>query len=609
MAGDATGGLAVAAAQRVATAQTGSVRPDPEKALAGLDEVIEAALKQQRIPGASVGVVVGDRVVLLKGYGVRDVETGAPMTPDTRQQIASVTKQFTVAALGTLVRQGKLEWDKPVRDYVPEFRMGDDAATLRATARDLVTHRVGMPRHDLVWFGAEESRAALFGKLKHLASSRDMRSEFQYNNLMYMAAGVLGARVAGDGKGDWEGLVRRSIFEPLGMSRSGFSLAELKSEPDAAKGYQLDQKRNVVPHEFQGAESIGPAGSIISTARDMTAYARMMLGGGALEGKRILQEQDVQAMMSPVVPIGVAALPEMGFRSYGMGLFVYTYRGVEIAEHGGNLPGAAAMMLFAPKERVAVVVLTNRSASRLRDGLPFEILDRLLGLPSARMIERMAERETKELDGEEAAESQGASDRRAGTRPAHELGEYAGRYEHPGYGVVEVTAETGGLVLKVRKFSARLEHWHYEVFQTPRDRAAELDAVRVQFITDLQGEVSAVQIPLEAALEPIAFKKLPPQGMLERAFLETLTGVYDLAGVDVTVGVREDGVPQMTRLGRSTELVPVRGRLFRAKGATGTSVEFLVGADGKVDRLAVHSGSSVIAPRLRAAGAPRADGK
>ena len=153
---------------------------DPNAALAGLTE-LSKSLVDQKIPGAAVGVAEPPGV-LLKGYGQRDVAGGKPMTPDTIQQIASITKQFTVAALGTLARRGKLEWDKPVRDFLPEFRLHDDYATLRATPRDLVSHRIGLPRHDFVWFGASLPRDDLYGRLRYLPFSRDIRSEFQYNN-------------------------------------------------------------------------------------------------------------------------------------------------------------------------------------------------------------------------------------------------------------------------------------------------------------------------------------------------------------------------------------------------------------------------------------------
>jgi len=163
--------LPLAASTLVATVSAAATRP-PAQAFQGLDAFIDKALADQGIPGATVGVVVGDEVVLLKGYGLADRDAKRAMTPDTLMPIASVTKQFTVGALGTLARQGRLDWDKPVRDYMPDFRVNDDVATLRATPRDLVTHRIGLPRHDALWFGSTLTREQLYQRLPYLPFSR-----------------------------------------------------------------------------------------------------------------------------------------------------------------------------------------------------------------------------------------------------------------------------------------------------------------------------------------------------------------------------------------------------------------------------------------------------
>ena len=568
----------------------------PAQAFQGFDAFVDKALADQKIPGATVGVVVGDEVVLLKGYGLADRESKRGMTPDTLMPIASVTKQFTVGALGTLVRQGKLDWDKPVRDYMPDFRVHDDVATLRATPRDLVTHRIGLPRHDGLWFGSTLTREQIYARLPHLPFSRDLRVRFQYNNLMYMTAGLLGGRING---GTWEQLVKGALFEPLGMKRSSFSLKDLTADPDHALGYQLDEKRALIRDPFESAETMGPTDRINSSAREMTSYLRMMLAGGSFGGKRVLQASDVAAMMQPNTPISPSAFPELGFGSYGMGLFVGSYRGIEFASHGGNMPGAAAVVLMIPKEKIGIVVLTNRSGARLRDGLPYEIVDRLMGLPSAKMVERYGELEQKALAGEEAAKSAGVSDQRKGTKPAHPIEDYAADYEHPGYGTVSVAHKDGRLQLAYNGFSTPLDHWHYEVFRAPDDRTNRMEQTRVQFETDLEGEVSTLNVPLEPNVPPTAFTRKAPAEMTTRAFLEPLTGVYELGGIDVEIVLREDGVLQYVQLGRPRELVPVRGTLFRIKDLTGVSVEFLKNASGQVDRLAIHSDGSTIAPRKK----------
>lgn len=587
--------LPLACSVLAASASFAATRP-PAQAFQGLDALIEKALADQKIPGATVGVVVGDEVVLLKGYGLRDREQKLPMTPDTLMPIASVTKQFTVSALGTLVRQGKLDWDRPVRDYLPDFRVHDDYATLRATPRDLVTHRIGLPRHDGIWFGSTLTREQIYDRLRHLPFSRDIRTRFQYNNLMYMTAGLLGGRIAGS---SWEQLVRSALFVPLGMKRSNFSLKDLTADPDHALGYQLDLERALIRDPFESAETMGPTGSINSSAREMTHYLRMMLAGGQFGAERVLQAADVQAMMEPNTPISPSVFPEFAFGSYGMGLFVGAYRGVEFASHGGNMPGAASVVLMVPKEKIGVVVLTNRSGARLRDGLPYEIVDRLLGLPSANMVTRYGDLERKALAGEEAAKSAGVSDRRTGTKPAHPLETYAADYEHPGYGTVSVAHRDGQLRLTYNGFSTPLDHWHYEVFRAPDDRTNRLEQMRVQFETDLEGEVSTLNVPLEPNVPPTAFSRKAPAEMTSRAFLEPLTGVYEVNGIDAQVVLREDGVLQYVVLGRPRELAPVRGTLFRIKDLTGVSVEFLKDASGKVDRIAIHSDGSTIGPRKR----------
>jgi CubicO group peptidase (beta-lactamase class C family) len=572
-----------------------ATRPD----LADIDAVIERSLDTFKVPGVSVAVVVGDDVALSKGYGFRDLEKRIPMTPETQMPIASVTKQFTVAALATLVRQGKLDWDKPVRDYLPEFRLENEYATAHATPRDLVTHRIGLPRHDSVWYGAELSREEIFHRLQHFEFSRDLRVRFQYNNLMFMAAGHLAGRLANS---TWEDLTKSALFGPLGMTRSNFTVAAMHADPNHSEAYELNTKREVVHVEHETLDAMGPAGSINSSVDEMAHYLRMMLAGGLFEEKRVLLEADVQAMMQPQMPSGQSLFSDLfGFQSYGMGLFVQTYRGFETAQHGGNLKGASALIVMMPSKRLGVVLLSNRTNTRLRDALPYEILDRLLGLPASGLLVRYREREEKGFAAEDAAKGAGITDRKPNTKPAHPLLEYAGEYEHPGYGRMQVTVDGDRLALRFKRFTTPLEHWHYEVFQAPADRQNELELMRVQFQTDFSGDVAGLLTPIEPNVEPATFKRLPPAEMRERGFLEKLAGEYDGAGVPVKIVLREDNVLQYTVLGTVRELVPVRGKYFRFKDLSGSALEFLADAEGRIDRMALYSTGSenAILPRKK----------
>lgn len=180
-----------------------------DKALADFDKFVDTELKKWNTPGIAITVVKDGKVILKRGYGYRDLDKKLPMTELTVQPIASVTKSFTVAALATLVREGKLSWDKPVRDYLQDFKLYSDYATLNVTPRDLVTHRTGLPRHDFSWFNSTATREELYKRLPYLEPSAPLRTRWQYNNFMYMTAGYMGGKIAGS---DWETLVRKNIF-------------------------------------------------------------------------------------------------------------------------------------------------------------------------------------------------------------------------------------------------------------------------------------------------------------------------------------------------------------------------------------------------------------
>src|SRR5271165_741007 len=201
--------------------------------LDGFDTFANLALKDWKCDGFAIAIVQDGKVILSKGYGLRDVKKNLPVTEKTLFAIGSATKSFTVTAMGTLVDQGKLDWDKPVRDYLPDFRLWDQFATERMTPRDLVTHRSGLPRHDLMWYNSPFSREELFARLRYLEPNKDFRTTFQYQNLMFMTAGYLAGHVAGT---TWEQLVRKSIFEPLGMKGSNFSVTDSLKSADYSLG-------------------------------------------------------------------------------------------------------------------------------------------------------------------------------------------------------------------------------------------------------------------------------------------------------------------------------------------------------------------------------------
>ncbi|HZT41525.1 MAG TPA: serine hydrolase [Chthonomonadaceae bacterium] len=555
--------------------------------LEDLDAFILETMEIWKVPGLAVAIVRDGQVVHARGYGWRDLKDRRPVTPATLFAIGSITKSFTVGTLAALAQQGKLDWDTPVREYLPDFRLHDPVATERMTPRDLVTHRSGLPRHDGVWYNAPLSREELYHRLRYLEPSRDFRSAYQYNNLMYMTAGYLAERLSGR---SWEECVRQMLFTPLGMNRANFSVNDSQRTEDYALPYQLDEAEEAREIAFRVIDAVGPAGSINASIEDMIPYLRLHLNGGKHEETQVLAERDVKEMQSPQMPIPDSLpFPELGHVQYGMGLAIGSYRGHKRVSHGGGIDGFTAEFTFMPQDRIGMVLLSNMYGSSLPAALALSLYDRLLGLEPIPWSARFKEMEAKGKAAEEAAKAQGLTPRKPGTQPAHPLAAYAGEYEHPAYGTVTITPDGDALTISHHGFTSPLRHFHYEVFETPPDKLNRLERLKFQFHTDLDGEVGSLSVPFEPNVKEIVFSRVADRSMRERAFLEPFAGEYEIGGITIAVALQGDGTLLLIGPGQPPrELMPVRGTKFDVQGLSGFSVEFQKDPAGAVTGVALY---------------------
>lgn len=610
--------LDAAAAETDAQADTAvESEADP---LAGFGAFVEQALEDFDVPGATVAVVRGDSVALAKGWGVRNVESGEPVTARTVMPIGSATKAFTSLLVGTLVEEGELAWDEPVRRWLPTFRLSTDLATDRATPVDLLTHRTGLPRHDLLWYGSPFTRDELFDRLRHLETSAEFRTTFQYNNLMYMTAGLLAGEVAGS---SWEELVRSRILEPLGMDRTTVTVGGLRSAEQAATGYrEASRPDSVEPTgdpelaamDYREIDAMGPAGSVNSTVLDMARWIRLHLNEGVVDGARIAEAATVRRTHRPeiVVEGGVLSAllkqPEMPYLMYGLGWFVQPYRGHRMIHHGGNIDGFSARVSFLPDEDAGVVVLTNRNATSLPTVLTLRVFDRLLGLEPIDWSSRYRQLQERVESAQRAGGELREIHRKEGTSPTHALDAYAGSYRHPGYGTLEVRRGEEGLTARYHGIEMPLEHWHYDAWRGAVREPFDLEFL-FQFETNRRGDVAAVTVPLEPQVDPVRFEKVPPASMSDPAFLRKLTGRYRLMGLTVTVE-RRDGSLSLTVPGQPPyRLEPYRGTEFDLRGQPGYSVRFRL-EDGRAAELVMIQPNGVFtAGRIEEEGTSDDDGK
>ncbi len=554
------------------------------RALEGFPDFVNRAMKDWKVPGLGVAVVKDDTVVFAEGFGLRDVKNKLPVTRDTLFAIGSSSKAFTAMTLALLAEDGKLSWDTPVETYLPTFKLKDETASQHMTPRDLVTHRSGLPRHDFVWYNSPLSRKEMFDRLQYLEPNEDFRAKWQYQNLMFLTAGYLAGEVAGT---SWEDLVRKRIFEPLGMKSSNFSVEDSKKAADFALPY--NEKSDVVQEiPFRNITAVGPAGSINSTAHDMAQWVRLQVGTGTAGGVRIISEGGISEMHRPQVVVPIASQdPELTSMSYGLGWIVESYRGHVWVHHGGAIDGFRSQVAFVPREGIGVVVLGNMNGSALPDIVARNAVDRLLGLVPIDWSARLLKQREGARNAEDKAKGKADLDRKTGTRPAHALDDYVGEYENPAYGPVTVARDgTAGLKATFHGIPMRLEHWHYETFRAAPDDAALAEIkLFASFLTNPKGDVDKLSLPLEALAPEIVFAKKPPARLSDAGFLKTLAGAFVMAD-DPTVAVTfalKGGVLTASVAGQpANDLVPYQGTEFTIKGLTGFSVRFVLEAKGTV---------------------------
>jgi len=551
-----------------------------DTALEGFDTFAEGTLTEWAVPGAAVVVVKDGAVVLSRGYGLRDVAHGLEVTPRTIFAIGSSTKAFTTMALALLVDDGTLDWDTPIRQYLPTFTLYDTFATERMTARDLVTHRSGLPRHDLMWYNTPFSRTEVFDRLRYLRPNKDFRTTWQYQNLMYMTAGYLVEALSGH---SWEEFVIERIFQPLGMERSNLSVDVSRQSSDIALPYKEkdeDGQGAGAPADipFLNLDTMGPTGSINSSIEDMARWLLLHLDEGKHDDRQIVSAHGIEQMHTPQMVmmdgIGIPTrYPEAPQASYGMGWFVQPYRGHNLIHHGGNVDGFSALVSFLPREKMGVVVLTNGNGNPVPYILSLHIYDRLLGLDEAPWNSRYKEDRARGKEAAKAGTEKNTADRKEGKGPFHDLDEYAGAYEHLGYGVMSIAADGDGLTATYNGLDFKLTHYHYDVFEL----TYEIFDIRMKvvFSTNARGDVASLALPLEPATPDIEFTRLPPRDLLDRTALERFTGDYDLMGRALSVALKGEDTLLVSIPGQPDyELTPYKGTQFEVKGLSGISFEF-----------------------------------
>jgi len=460
-----------------------------------VDTLMRNTMKAWGIPGAAIAIVQNDRVVYVQGYGVKALGGTEPVTPDTLFQIASTSKAFTSTALAMLATDKKLTFDDPVRKHVEYFRLSDLCADANVTLRDLVSHRTGVSRHDELWDDTPLTREDVVRSMAHIAPSRPFRTTYQYQNIMFIAAGEAVAHASGM---SWDDFVRTRIFKPLGMTRTVTSDAEWNASTDRAAGHRYDWKNSrILPQGAIDTTTIGAGGAIKSSARDMGHWIRFQLGGGTFAGTRLVDAELLAETKTPHTVIRMAGLgaqsnPETNVMTYGMGWNIQDYRGEQLVAHAGALNGFRTHVALLPKRNAGFVLLINAARGIGLYALRNSLADMLTGKPAKDwnpyylMIDRAADEKSEKEKEERLAK------RIPNTTPTRALADYAGQYEHPGYGTLQVTRDGEQLALEWQRVKAPMVHLQYDTFYA-EDGGHDVEET-VTFVLDEERRVVALNV-------------------------------------------------------------------------------------------------------------------
>jgi CubicO group peptidase (beta-lactamase class C family) len=551
--------------------------PDISKKLDGFDSYMAQVLKDWNTPGIGVGIVVNDKLVFAKGYGYRDYEKKLPFTSATLQQIASNSKLFTAIAAGMLVEEGKLTWDKPVRDSVPTIRFYNDQLNNNITLRDMLSHRTGVTRHDLIWFKSPFTRKELFERLKYLEPQEPMRETFLYNNLMFSAVGEIIELKSGQ---RWEQFVREKIFTPLDMTSTSYSISDMNQHPD--HGVPFREKRDSfelykIPY-YEDTEGVAPAGAIISNIDDLSHWLIALMNDGKYNGKQVLPAKVLRETLQPAIGLPNTLGEALGYwellnPAYGMGRQTVSYRGHLLTFHGGDLPGFHSQVSFLPNDKIGVIVLViSDHSAPLYNIVSYNVYERLLGMDQTPWSQRRLQQRLANKKAATEARAKAGADRVPKTKPSHPLASYVAEYENPAYGILKIGLTDDQLQFAFHEFQFPMTHFHYDRFDTPDDE--QYGKFSVNFRTNPQGDVDNAVISLDEA--EVVFTRKPET--LDAKLLQTLAGTYltpSKVKFQVTyqpgagLALEFPGAPPQ-------QLIPIKGLQFRTPRFADVIYEFVL---------------------------------
>ena len=572
------------------TCLNGFIYSQSDKRLKGVEKELNEILEITKSAGFAVAVVKGNEIIYSKGFGYRDYENKIPVDNNTLFAIGSSTKAFTSSILGQLRKEDKLSFDESPIKYVPDLKFFNDEMNNSIVIKDLMSHRTGLPRHDWSWYVFPTyDKDSLMRRIEFQEPFTGVRKQWYYNNFMFLTQGVIAERITGK---SWEENMYERLLKPLKMTRSNLSIKELRKADNVALGYEIVDEK-ISKMDYYRIAGMSPAGSMNSSVNEMSNWLMTWLNKGKFEGNEIIPEAYINEAMSSQMVINGALpddeFPDIHMATYGYGWMLSSYKGHYRVEHGGNIDGFSADVIFFPSDSIGIVVLANQNGSSVPSLVRNTIADRLINVERTDWIKRYKDRKAKQEDVEEEVEAAPIQKKQA---PQHQPKDFTGFYENLGYGQFEIIVENDSLFAVLPLWKLYLEHKHFDIYNSYKvtDEGIDIsdEGLAFNFQIDNEGEIYNLKLKIEPTIEPLEFIRKPKTIDVEETTLQSYVGKYDLSGTILKTYIKEKNSLYLFIKGQPEyELLPTDKHKFSFKVLDGFKVEFIENKEGEIGEIKV----------------------
>ena len=471
------------------------------------DQFVKSELKKWNVPGAAIAVVKDGKIIYTKGFGYRNVKEKLKADEHTLFAIGSLTKSITASTVGILVDQKKVQWDSKIIDLLPNFKLKDDFATQRINFVDLLSHRTGLPSHNLMWYVTNFSRESIVNRLRYLEPSSDFRTTFSYNPNMYTLAGYVVGKQSGM---TWEAFTKKNIFDPLNMNRSNFTYMDMIKDLNHSRPY-IEKNGEVVETTFHQSQHFSaPAGSVNSSVNEMANWLILNLNQGKFNGQQVITPESLNYIHSPHMTfpstssdIGVGPEGAVGsYSMYGLGWFMGTYYDQIIVEHAGAIDGFSSKMTLLPRQNIGIVIFNNNQMGG--DMFCTTVTNRITTILMNKKSFDFSGWFTDQGIGELKPSVKPKVDKKQVNKLTRNLEEYVGEYSDNGYGSIKISIKDGQLQFKYYRYDVRLEHINHDIFKTINGIVNR----KINFIPNTDNQIERIEVQWDRSVSPIIFKRI-----------------------------------------------------------------------------------------------------